>query len=708
MFRLLRYFSVTSLVSMILAVVVLGLVYRQIATTYLVELGESNNLALTQMLNNSMGSELHAIVRTAGANDIDALQQHPDLLALRERVVNDMSNTQIVKVQLYDLNGRTLFSTDPEQIGEDESQNSGFLSAREGQSFTKLSHRDQFSAFDGSVQNRDLLSSYIPLRYAADSPIAGVFEVYADVTDVLENINRGQRTAIWSVILVLGLLYGILFVVVRHADRIIKTQHQQQTRTELSLRESRKLLDRRVQERTAELEIEIAERRQAERQIVHMATHDALTGLPNRTLLVDRLEQGILYASRYSHRRHLTVVFIDLDHFKLVNDSLGHSVGDELLKAIADRLSRCVRQMDTVVRLGGDEFVVVLFDQDQRPGSTTSVLQKIHETVSRPIELAQHTLQITCSMGLATYPADGADPSTLLMNADVAMYRAKELGRDNYQFYTNEMNARMREKLELQDGLRRALAENEFFLVYQPQIDLRSGTIFGVEALLRWEHPELGLISPAEFIPLAEDSGLIVPIGDWVLHTACVQNKAWHDAGMPAGTMSVNVSARQFRSLDLASRVAHALETSGLEPHYLELELTESMIMHDAQQAVATMRELEAMGVKLAIDDFGTGYSSLSALKSFPLTRLKIDRSFMSNISTDQNDRAIAKAMIALGHTLNLKVIAEGVETNEQLDFLRANNCDEMQGYFFSKPVSAQEIQHMLVSPQKSASFASA
>lgn len=702
MFRLLRYFSLASLVSMILAVVVLGLVYRQIATSHLVELGQSNNVALTQMLENSLRPELHDLVGAARVNDIKGLSQDPDVLALRQKVVNSISNTQVVKIKLYDLNGLILFSTEPEQIGENASQNNGFLGAREGQPFSRLSRNEQLKDLDPSVQKHDLLSSYIPLRRSADSPIEGVFEVYADVTTLLESVNNGQRMATWSVIAVLGFLYGILFIVVRRADRVIKKQHRQQSLTESSLRESRKLLDRRVQERTAELELEIAERKQAEQQVLHMATHDALTGLPNRSLLIDRLEQGILYAGRYSHSRHLTVVFLDLDHFKLVNDSLGHSVGDELLKSVANRLERCVRAVDTVVRLGGDEFVVVLFDQDQRPESIAAVLGKISEAVSQPLELGPHTLQISCSMGLASYPQDGTDPGTLLMNADVAMYRAKELGRDNYQLYTNEMNAKMREKLELQDGLRHALAANEFFLVYQPQIDLKSGAVFGVEALIRWRHPELGLISPAEFIPLAEESGLIVAIGDWVLQTACMQNKAWHDAGLRAGTMSVNVSARQFKSQDLVRRVAYALEKSGLEPHYLELEVTESMIMHDAQQAVAIMRELEAMGVKLAIDDFGTGYSSLSALKAFPLTRLKIDRSFMLNISTDPEDQAIAMAMIALGHKLNLKVIAEGVETHEQLDFLRANDCDEMQGYHFSKPLLPHEIQAMFAAGKNS------
>jgi diguanylate cyclase (GGDEF)-like protein len=435
------------------------------------------------------------------------------------------------------------------------------------------------------------------------------------------------------------------------------------------------------------------ERRDAEQRISHMAHHDALTGLPNRILLEDRLKQAMLYAHRYG--RQVTVAFMDLDNFKLINDSLGHNVGDEILKTVADRMKHCVRATDTVVRLGGDEFVIILFDQPDQAEVITQTLHKIHETIAQAIYVGAQKLQVTCSMGLASYPNDGAEIDTLLMNADAAMYRAKELGRNNYQFYTAEMNAKVHEKLALQEGLRNAIAGSEFLLLYQPQVNLQSGQIFGVEALIRWQHPALGLVAPAKFISLAEESGLIVPIGDWVLRTACKQNKAWQDAGMPPITISVNVSARQFKEKSLVSRVAHALQESGLQARYLELELTESLIMQDLQQAIATMRELQMMGVQLAIDDFGTGYSSLSALKSFPIVRLKIDQSFVRDLSDDEDDKAIVMAVISLGHKLNLKVIAEGVETEQQLMFLRDNDCDEMQGYHFSKPVSADEVGAM-------------
>ncbi|MGX7002271.1 bifunctional diguanylate cyclase/phosphodiesterase [Caballeronia sp. KNU42] len=439
------------------------------------------------------------------------------------------------------------------------------------------------------------------------------------------------------------------------------------------------------------------ERSQAEQRIRHMANHDALTGLPNRTLLADRLNQVLLHAQRY--QRGVTVVFVDLDNFKLINDSLGHRAGDSLLKIVADRMVRCVRRTDTVVRLGGDEFVVVLFDQAPERGGITQTIEKIRDAIREPVELNDQNFQVTCSMGLASYPNDGADAETLLMNADAAMYRAKEMGRNNYQLYTSEINIKVHEKLRLQEQLRHALANEEFRLVYQPQVDLKTEKIFGVEALLRWDHPTEGLVSPTTFIPLAEETGLIVPIGDWVLHTACHQNKAWQDAGIAPMTISVNVSARQFLQKEWVARVAHALAVSGLDAQYLELELTESLIMQDLDGAIAIMTQLQAMGVRLSIDDFGTGYSSLSALKHFPIVRLKIDQSFVRELPDGEDNRAIARAVISLGRQLNLKVIAEGVETEQQLDFLRDNDCHEIQGYHYSKPVTPGELEQLLREP---------
>lgn len=436
------------------------------------------------------------------------------------------------------------------------------------------------------------------------------------------------------------------------------------------------------------------ERKQAADRIQFMANHDALTGLPNRTLLKDRLSQAVLYAQRYD--KWVSVVFLDLDNFKTVNDSLGHNAGDELLKTVASRMSSCVRTTDTVVRLGGDEFVILLLDQPKNAVVISETLQKIRTAIAETVHIEGHDLQVTSSIGIANYPNDGLDAEALLANADAAMYRAKEIGRDNFQFYTPEMNIKVHEKFELQEELRNAVARSEFILLYQPQVDLRTGQVFAVEALIRWMHPTRGMVSPVKFIPLSEETGLIVTIGDWVLHEACRQNKAWQDAGLPHMNVCVNVSARQFREKNLISRVIHALEESGLEAKYLELEITESLIMQNVEQAVATMEELERFGVQIAIDDFGTGYSSLSALKTFPVARLKIDKSFINNLPSNDSDKAVASAVISLGQKLNLRVIAEGVETAEQVEFLRDNNCDEMQGYHFSKPIDADAIDKLM------------
>jgi diguanylate cyclase (GGDEF)-like protein len=451
---------------------------------------------------------------------------------------------------------------------------------------------------------------------------------------------------------------------------------------------------------------DITERKQAEERIRHLAHHDDLTGLPNRSLIRDRLEQAVLNAQR--NGKHLALAFVDLDGFKLVNDGLGHNAGDELLKVVGRRMGACLRRNDTLGRLGGDEFVILLPDVADDPLAITPVLEKIRQAVTEPVPIGDQAVQVSCSMGVVLYPRDGEDPKTLMMNADAAMYRAKDLGSNNFQFYTREMNASVEEKLMLLEGLRKAFDATQdgaaeamapagrFSLAYQPKVDLRTGRIFGVEALIRWRHPEHGMVPPPRFIGLAEESGMIVAIGEWVLRTACRQARAWREAGLDPLTVSVNVSARQFEEKHLVERIATVLRDTGMPPGALELEVTESLLMRDLQQAIARMRALKDMGVSLSIDDFGTGYSSLSALKSFPISTLKIDKSFVRDLAHSLDDQAIALAVISLGHRLHLRVIAEGVETEEQREFLAANECDEMQGYLFSPPVAAECITAML------------
>jgi diguanylate cyclase (GGDEF)-like protein/PAS domain S-box-containing protein len=438
---------------------------------------------------------------------------------------------------------------------------------------------------------------------------------------------------------------------------------------------------------------DITERKLYQARIEQQANYDTLTGLANRSLLNDRLQQAILAAS--NHNTRLAVVFVDLDRFKYINDSLGHHVGDELLRAMAERLKASVRETDTVARLGGDEFVLLINGQGD-PESVAIVLERMLSDISQPWSISQGDFNITCSMGVALYPDDGQTAQALLKHADSAMYRAKDRGRNNFQFFTAELNALITERLELENRLRRALERDQFTLEYQPRVDMHSRRIVGAEALLRWNPTDHPSVAPARFIPVAEEIGLIVPIGRWVLSEACAQNKAWQDAGLGPFTVSVNVSVRQFRQDDFVQTIIDVLRETGLEARYLEIELTESAVMHDADQFIAMLNQLNDVGVQISIDDFGTGYSSLSYLKRFPVDRLKVDRSFVQDIATDVDDATIVRTVIALGHNLGLKVVAEGVETEQQLEFLRANHCDELQGFYFGEPMSVAAFGELL------------
>jgi diguanylate cyclase (GGDEF)-like protein len=696
MFRLLRYFSITSLISVVLAAVVLGAIYRQSATRQLLELGESNNVALTQTLANSLWPQLRSFTEATRQLDAPALRSHPDLAGLRARVVELMRDTQVVKVKLYDLEGHTLFSTEAKQIGDDKSGNAGFLAARQGQPISEITHRDQFSAFDQVVENRDVLSSYIALRRSPQAPIEGVFEVYTDVTGLFRSIETRQHLVTGSVIAVLTLLYGILFFIVRHADSVIKRQYQQQHRTEQALRESQEHLDQRVRERTAELEVandmlkrEAGERKQAEQRVQYMAYHDALSGLPNRVLLQDRIKQSLAWADRRG--RQLAVVFIDLDNFKNINDSLGHQIGDQVLQKVAQRLALCLRQGDTIARIGGDEFVMSL--PDILPGNDLpQMAQQLLDAIAQPIEIAGDKLHLTASIGIAHYPEHGRDVVTLMRNADTAMYNAKQLGRNQHKMFAEPMNTEMQRRLSMERDMRHALDTGGFMLHYQPVVNIDSGAIIGAEALLRWPNPNAPWISPVEFIPMAEENGLIVPLGEWVLIEACRQLHEWSQLGLSEFTMAVNMSSRQFMKEGLATTVATVIERFGINPSRLHLEITESLLMSQNETVLANFEQLARLGIQFSIDDFGTGYSSLGYLKRFPIQLLKLDRSFIQDLPDNSGSVAIVTAVIAMAKSLGITVIAEGVENEAQLAFLKQQECPWVQGFFFSRPIPAAEF----------------
>ncbi|MBS3810191.1 MAG: EAL domain-containing protein, partial [Desulfobacterales bacterium] len=438
---------------------------------------------------------------------------------------------------------------------------------------------------------------------------------------------------------------------------------------------------------------DVTERKKQEEKIQYMATHDDLTGLPNRLMFSQLLNHAILSAKR--NDRKLAVFFIDLDRFKIINDSLGHEAGDQLLQEIAGRFCHALRGMDVVARLGGDEFVVMIEEIESQSAAAT-VAYKLLSAAIKPVTIMSQECRVTASIGISIYPEHGEDEQTLIKHADIAMYFAKEEGKNNYQFYSKELKIKSVEKLSIETQLRFALEREELSLAYQAKLDFKTNAITGVEALLRWNNPLLGEITPTQFIPVAEETGLIVPIGRWVMKTACAQNVAWQKQGLAPVSMAVNLSYRQLVDENLIEDIKTALEESGLAPELLELEITESMVMHNPARMIAILAEIKSLGVHLAIDDFGTGYSSLAQIKNFPVDTLKVDRSFVRNLPEFSEDKAIAEAILSMGKTLSLRVVAEGVETKEQMTYLREHSCDEMQGFYFSRPIAPDKFAELL------------
>ena len=578
-------------------------------------------------------------------------------------------------MKVYDTNGLTVFSTDPRQIGQDKRTNAGFVRALAGAAASEITFRDHFDAWEGEIADRNIIATYVPVRIQAAAPVEAVMEVYSDVTPLVAKLERTQTQIVAGVIGALSLLYLLMLWMGGRSDRILREQEAQRVANEARVR--------------------------------YQAYHDPLTGLPNRASFVEHLEEAIRRSKRFGWS--LGLMFLDLDRFKRVNDSLGHEAGDELLRVAATRLQGCIRESDMLFRMGGDEFTVLL-ENVKRPEEAAAVAVRMTQALAEPIELRHHELTATVSIGIALYPKDDRTGERLVKSADTAMYRAKELGRNRYAFFTQEMNDRVESQLVLEAGLQRAVRNDEFVLHYQPRVSAATRRVVGVEALLRWQHPERGLVPPGEFIPLLEESGLIVPVGARVIAAACRQNRAWQDAGLPPMRVSVNISSRQFRTGSLEETVREALRASGLQPEWLEIELTESLLVENSEHAVAVMERLKAIGVAISIDDFGTGYSSLGYLKRFPIDSLKIDRSFVKDLRTSATDAAIVDAISALAHSLGLGLVAEGVEEAGQADFLRARYCTEMQGYLFGRPVPPEEmadaVRRLARGPERLASTA--
>ena len=688
MFNLSRYFSILSLILIGLAAGLLGLLYREVSVRQMTALAEDRNVAMAQIFENALGVPLGGLMAASVGVDASMLQASDESLEMQASVTKLMRGTAVVKVKIYNRLGVTIFSTDPTQIGENSLDNPGFKTALGGTVISDLTHRKHMDTFEGARSDIDLLASYIPI--ASEGKAAeGVFELYQDVTPFMTSF----RQMLWIVTAVVTAVFAVLYLmqllVVRRAQGIL---HDQAERIEAA----RSTLEIQIDARTQELrrsnrqfEAEVAERRQAESKLNYLAYHDPLTGLANRRYFLERLEASLSDAVGKNER--VAVLFIDLDQFKQVNDSLGHGIGDELLVSVAAALTEHVRLIDMLARLGGDEFICVM--ESVRSDEEVAMLaQEVIAAFDAPFRIGGHDLFLTASVGISIFPNDGTSVGDLLRNADTAMYRAKALGRGHFHFYTPEMTRDAQERIKIEMLLRRALESGELSVHLQPQVDARGGRLVGAEALVRWNSPELGSVPPARFIPLAEDTGIIIALGTWVLREACRQVMQWRASGFELPQVSVNLSVKQLERPEFVDTLLDILDETGIEPSRLKLEITESVVMA-VDDAFSLLDRLRKIGISLALDDFGTGYSSLSYLKMLPVQQLKIDRSFVVGIGTNPEDEAIIRSVMALAQSLDFEVVAEGVETAEQAAFLSASGCHQLQGFLHGSAVAPAEFR---------------
>ena len=660
-FRLLRFYSVTSLVGVALTTTALLFAYRAISERQLVEHEGRANRELTQLFANLHWDQYRSFLLSSAGGTRESLLADPALDRLRRDIRRKISGLGIVKIKIYNIHGLTVFSTQEQQIGEDASNKAEFREACAGRSVSGVSYRETFESVDSVLRNRHMLASYIPMRETPSSPAAGVFEVYSDVTDLMAKRDTMQWRMIAVVLASLGTLYLFLYGVVRRADAIIARQAQESA--------------------------------QREEVIRHQAHHDGLTGLPNRAAFAEQMTLILGDAAR--HERKAAVMFVDLDGFKIVNDTLGHAAGDEVLRQVAKRIRACLRATDVLCRMGGDEFTIVA-PEISSPDDSARVATRLIEAVSQPMAVNDKEVTVGATVGIAIYPDDGATAEILLKHADAAMYSMKAQGRGSYAFFRAQMNEDVARRVELEGALREAVRMGEFALYFQPRVDAATNRTVALEALLRWVSPARGVVSPGEFIDVLEHSGLMVGVGEWVLRTACRQVAQWRAEGSSALRVSVNVSPLQFRQPGFVPLVRRILDECHVHASWVELELTESLLIEDFEQARRTLVELKQLGVSISIDDFGSGYSSLNYLRHLPADYLKIDRSFVAEIATDARARAIVTAVAQLAHSLQMKVVAEGVETQAQADFFRGIACAELQGYLFSKPLAPAELERFL------------
>ncbi|WP_455365170.1 putative bifunctional diguanylate cyclase/phosphodiesterase [Kaarinaea lacus] len=660
--QFIRNFTIVSMLGLVMVTGILGYLYREQEIGNLITLATSKNEALAQVFSNENWPEISPYYADAQVLDNRELRQHTGSRQFDKVIRTKINKLGIHRVSVLALNGKTIFSTNPRQLGVSQNTNPQYQQARQGIAASRLVHRELVTSLEEIKLDRHLVISYLPVRQPGDMKVEAVLEIHLDVTHFVQRINDNISLAYFTIVLLLILLIAVFFVLANRAETVIKN-----------------------------LMITIS---QQEKFIEHQGYHDMLTGLPNRILFRERLESAMQVCQ--SQELLLAVLFIDLDHFQKVNDALGHAVGDRVLLEVSGRLKACVRSGDTVARIGGDEFVLIL-EGITVLDEAEEVARQIVTTVSEPIVMEDKEFFITPSIGIALYPFDDDDVNSLLKKANSAMYKAKNAGRNTFRYFAESARRQLASRFSIENALRRALERDEFKLHYQPVVQAITGKILAVEALLRWQSADVGVISPMEFIPMLEETGLIIPVGQWVLEHACQQNVLWQQRGIRDLKINVNMSAKQLLHKNLMKQVNEALDNSGLRPHLLDLEITESLLIEDFSNTIQILDLLNETGISLSVDDFGTGYSSLSYLKRMPVDTLKIDQSFVRDITVNIDDAAIVEAICALSKSLRFKVTAEGVENAQQLEYLRRVGVTAVQGYMFSRPMSAEDLEPLLL-----------
>ncbi len=656
-FHLTRVYSLISLVGIGAIAVALNVFYNYFAVGALEESATEANTSVARVLANTLWPEYGHFIEEAATLSPADLAQHPDITRLNAEVRHQVRGMQVVKVKIYDLNGLTVFSSDTGQIGESRADSPGFIAAVRGQAASELKYKDTFSTWEQEIADRNLLASYVPVYAREDGPVTGVFEIYTDVTPLYLQIQHDRLVVVAAVTGSMLLLYFFLLAFIRRADHNMR-------------------------------DMEAEERNLQQEKLRYLVHHDGLTHLPNREMGRKLLRQALSRAS--DSKQSVALLLLGLDRFKLLNDGLGHVTGDLALIHAAEKLSEAMADKDTVYRVTGDQFGIIL---ENIPNATSAAVQaeSLIESIAFPFQLQDQEILLSASIGIALYPDDGSAVDELLRHAEAALHRAKALGRGRHAFYTEELNASAFARLEQEMALRNALNTDQLQLRYQPKVDVRQGRVTGVESLLQWHHPEWGTVPASEFVPLLEETGLILRVGEWAIGEALRQCRKWHDAGYSHMSVAVNVSAHQFHSPTLMQAVREALEETGLPAQALELELTESVLAEDTETALTTLNQFKALGIKLSIDDFGTGYSSLSYLMHFPIDTLKIDRSFIRDMMDNQEHAILTHTIVSLTKNLCLGVVAEGVENEQQLAFLMELGCEVIQGYLFSAALPAEQ-----------------